>query len=697
MKTKHAMKLQWVILFLVLLAAAVPGWAIGVAPVPFISQPLYPSALALGGPAFVLTLNGAGFVAGSEVNWNGSALPTTFVSSDELRAKVPSANIAMPGTALVTVSNGGVVSNVAYFEITNRTTSVSFSNSYYAVSLKPYSVAAADFNGDGILDLAVASAESNVSVLLGNGEGTFQPAVNYYAGGSPYSVAVGDFNGDGYLDLAVANGTYVAVLLGNGDGTFQGLKTYSAGSNPVSVAVGDFNGDGILDLAVADYSGNVIVLLGKGDGTFQAAPDSPYATGTHPFSVAVGDFNGDGYLDLAIADFGGGVIVLMNNADGTGTFQVAPDSPYAAGTHPSSVAVGDFNGDGYLDLAVANYGSNNVSVLLGNGDGSFQGAVNYPAGTQPRSVAVGDLNGDGTLDLAVADYGGSTNVSVLLGNGDGTFQTALSYAADSSPWSVAVGDFNGDGRMDLAVANQNSNNVSILLQPTPSPPIVGTITGVTAGTGLSGGGGMGDVTLTNTGILSLTAGTWLSSTGGQNATLNFNTALSDARYLNPANFMPGTAGINITGTAANAGNALALAGVAASNFARLDIGNSFTGNQGVTGNVSVTGNSATTGSMTIGSGGTAITKHLSMTFNPSFPRLGTLTCATASFTFTGASDGDTIALGVPSTRMTGGGNLAYNAWVSAANTVTIQGCNNSRTTQQKTAGKGSIRVDIWEH
>src|SRR5881397_2620325 len=175
--------------------------------------------------------------------------------------------------------------------------------------------------------------------------------------------------------------------------------------------------------------------------------------GTNPRSVAVGDFNGDGRLDLAVTnassyDVPGTVSVLLGNGDGT--FQSALS--FAVGSNPLSVAVGDVNGDGRLDLAVANYYSNDVSVLLGNGDGTFQPARTFRVGTYPSSVVVGDFNGDGRPDLAVAN-GNSNDVSVLLGNGDGTFQPALSFAAGTAPVSVAVGDINGDGRPDLAVAN----------------------------------------------------------------------------------------------------------------------------------------------------------------------------------------------------------------------------------------------------
>jgi hypothetical protein len=189
----------------------------------------------------------------------------------------------------------------------------------------------------------------------------------------------------------------------------------------------------------------------------------------------VGDFNGDGLLDLAVANEGtwpnfrdGSVSVLLGNGDGT--FQTARNFP--AGIAPWSVAVGDFNGDGNQDLAVANFGSNNVSILLGNGDGSFQ-QVNYAAGSSPRSVAVGDFDGDGLPDLAVASASGT--VRVLLGNGDGSFQTThVSYVAGGFPSSAAVADFDGDGFPDLAVANSNSNDVSVLLNDGiwrgPSPP-----------------------------------------------------------------------------------------------------------------------------------------------------------------------------------------------------------------------------------
>jgi len=244
---------------------------------------------------------------------------------------------------------------------------------------------------------------------------------------------------------------------------------YSVGIDPSSVAVGDFNADGNPDLAVANPgSNNVSILLGNanGNGTFPAT--GTVAAGNFPLFVAVGDFNADGKPDLAVANFSSNNVSILLGT-GTGTFNASTNLPL--GTNPFSVAVGDFNADGRPDLAVVNANSNNVSILLGNGNGTFQPPVNYAVGGIPNSIAVGDFNADGRPDLAVANDISNT-VSILLGNANGTFLPAVTYAVGSAPASVAVGDFNADGRPDLAVANFLSNNVSILLGN--GPPSIGT-------------------------------------------------------------------------------------------------------------------------------------------------------------------------------------------------------------------------------
>ena len=353
----------------------------------------------------------------------------------------------------------------------------------FEVGTAPHSVAVADLNGDGKLDLTTANYFSNtVSVLLGNGDGTFGTAANFAVGDSPTFVAVADLNGDGKLDLATANysSNTVSVLLGNGDGTFGTATDFAVGSSPESVAVADLNRDGKIDLTTANYSSNnVSVLLGNGNGTFGTATD--FAVGDYPSSVAVADLNRDGKLDLTTANyFSDTVSVLLGNGDGT--FGTATD--FAAGSVPYSVAVADLNGDGLLDLTTANYFSNTVSVLLGNGDGTFGTATNFAVGDSPTSVAVADLNGDGLLDLTTANYFSNT-VSVLLGNGDGTFGTATNFALESgsyiTPFSIAVADLNGDGLLDLTTANAGSNDVSVLLNTTNFAPVNTINRGLTLG------------------------------------------------------------------------------------------------------------------------------------------------------------------------------------------------------------------------
>ena len=371
-------------------------------------------------------------------------------------------------------SLNGVLNNQSYtFRYRTAVTvsspgTVAVTNDYIAGSFQPHSFTVADLNGDGRLDLITANAtRGHAGVLIGNGDGTFQTAVTYFAGDNPLSITTADLNRDGKLDLITANrgSNSDSVLIGNGDGTFQTPVFYTVGTSPSSVTVGDLNGDGKLDLSTANSgSNNASVLIGNGDGTFQTAVN--YGVGTSPFSVTAGDLNADGKLDLITANSASNnASVLIGNGDGT--FQTAVN--YGVGTTPNSVTAGDLNGDGKLDLMIANSGSNSASVLIGNGDGTFQTAVNYTVGISPSWVTVADLNGDGKLDLITANINLanpiSSDISVLIGNGDGTFQIRVNYNVGHNPQSVAAADLNGDGKLDLITANPLSSSVTVLLQP----------------------------------------------------------------------------------------------------------------------------------------------------------------------------------------------------------------------------------------
>ncbi len=335
--------------------------------------------------------------------------------------------------------------------------------SSYPAGALPWALATGHFNSDGTLDAVVANygGSGGVSVLLGVGDGTLQPAGHYTTGAQTRSVTAADISGDGILDLVASNSIYpagtISVLIGRGDGTFKPAVNYAAGETPYGTAVADFNSDTIADLAVANDAspGKVKVFLGVGDDTFTTSVD--YATGSFPYALLTRDFDADGDFDLVTANlYANTVSVLLGN--GNGSFQ----SPltFAAGQRPISLAAADFDSDGDLDLAAANYvNAGTVSILLGNGNGSFAAPVAYDSGFKPASVTTGDFDNDGKSDLAFANF---NTITVLLGRGNGSFKPKTSYLAGNGAHAISVGDVNNDGKQDLISAD-SGGAVTIVL------------------------------------------------------------------------------------------------------------------------------------------------------------------------------------------------------------------------------------------
>jgi hypothetical protein len=459
---------------------------------------------------FVGTRNGTTAYAGSASSTVALTVTGAYPTTTQIRGSGIPGNYTLTATVTGIINSPSVAAPTGMVSFLDTTTNktmlgasalgtgtpgLSFLNSSNPVTApKPNVIAAGDFNGDGIPDLAVSSSNPNpggvvLSILLGNGDGTFTETASPTVGLYPGSITVGDFNDDGIPDLAVTSlyEQTVTILLSNGDGTFaSSVPILHMASAPESVAVGDLNSDGIADLAVvAGYS--IKIFLGNGDGTFNATAASP-KTGRAPITVAMGDFNGDGNVDLAVTNsLDQTVTILLGKGDGT--FTAAPVS-LATGGSSCGLVVADFNGDGILDLAASNYDGeidkSAVLIFLGGGDGTFREVAAYAEnGLNFQSMVVRDFNGDGVPDIAVAGFWDKVNV--LLGKGDGSFASStIPLAADISMGSgyLAAADFNGDGIPDLAEPNQDLSGPVALLLAQPNQTATATVTGISLpGTG----------------------------------------------------------------------------------------------------------------------------------------------------------------------------------------------------------------------
>ena len=428
-------------------------------PVPFITN-ISPLSVAAGGSNFTLTVNGANFVSASTVNWGSTALTTTYVSAKQLTATVPSNLIASGGTGWITASSPGAPqSNVVYLPVASSVSTIRMATFSAPVGTSPFQVAEGDFNGDGQLDVVVSNYSSTtISVLLGHGDGTFASQVTYSVGSFPFGIAVADLNGDGKLDLVVGNNngsTGPAVLLGNGDGTFQAARALSSVRSPINLVVADIDRDGKLDIVTSSYGGgsSLYYYKGNGDGTFQTA----VAVGSGlsgPYDLTIGDFNGDGKLDLAATTEAStnSLHILLGNGDGT--FQASVNSTPIIGAWAISSA--DLNNDGKLDLVVSGLSNNGIVALLGNGDGTFQSPHAVVSTGNYDGITVGDLSADGNVDV-IGDSGATLNA--FLGNGDGTFQPAQALGSSGGSYGIVLGNFATNGGFGVAVGVGSSLKV----------------------------------------------------------------------------------------------------------------------------------------------------------------------------------------------------------------------------------------------
>jgi hypothetical protein len=414
-------------------------------PVPFLNQALVPISAAPGSAGFTVTVTGSGFVSGAIAEWNGSMRLTEVISSSLLNVTIKASDLVRASTASIKVTNpapGGGTSNVIYFPVREPFSSVAMAGSQAFAGATAVTVG--DFNNDGKLDVVWGSG-TTLNVSLGNGDGTFQaPIVNDTQQGVPSQIIIGDFNGDGNLDVATLESyEYVTVYLGNGQGTLTSAyetSTLSGGGSPNFIATADFNHDGHLDLYItgSDLGSQWFsIYLGKGDGTFSQSFQSNVKYYSGYGLAGIGDFNGDGKLDLAVPELGVGADIFIGNGDGT--FQQFDTLVDAA---QSSLAVADMNHDGKLDFV-----GDSGCIFLGNGDGTFtESGCGLFIG---QVLGIGDFNGDGNLDATLLTSGPSAGV--FLGEGNGTFEANLVFPAGTAGYYTkgGIGDFNNDGMLDL--------------------------------------------------------------------------------------------------------------------------------------------------------------------------------------------------------------------------------------------------------
>jgi hypothetical protein len=497
------------------------------------------------------------------------------------------------------------------------------------VGSDPFSVCAADVNGDGKVDLICANRGDNtLMVLTNNGSGGFVTSGTYPVGDGPWSVCAADVNGDGKVDLICANlfGHSLTVLTNNGSGGFVTSGTYGVGTTAISVCAADVNGDGKVDLICAtSESSTLIVLTNNGSGGFVIS--GTYGVGADAVSVCAADVNGDGRVDLISANFLDGTLTVLTN-NGSGGFVTS--GTYGVDGIPQSVCAADVNGDGKVDLISANADGNSLTVLTNNGSGGFVTSGNYGVGSAPNFVCAADVNGDGKVDLICA-IASANSLTVLTNNGSGGFVTSGTYGVGSDPLSVCAADVNGDGKVDLISANAGGNSLTVLLN---TPVFNGAFSG--------NGAGLTNLTAANlTGALPAISGTNLTGVALLSGGNSFTGNQAVNGTVTATSFSGGGSGLTSLPAGNLTGPLPAISGTSLTGVALLSGGNSFTGNQSVNGTVAA---------ISFSGGGTSLSGVALLLGDNSFTGDQSVTGTVTAISFSGSGSGLTS---LPAGNLTG--------------------------------------------
>ncbi|MEI7581506.1 FG-GAP-like repeat-containing protein [Runella sp.] len=432
-----------------------------------------------------VTITGTGFDATNNIVFFGATKASvTAAGPTSLTVTVPTAT-TYQYISVTNLTNNLTAYSAKPFVVTLAGTIAFDAKQDQTTGTTPKSVSIGDIDGDGKPDLAVANSGSNTVSILRNtstsGTVSFATKVDFTTGSSPVSVSIGDIDGDGKPDLAVVNGVdnSVSVLRNtstSGTVSFASKADFTTGTGPTSVVIGDIDGDGKPDLAVTNGGSNNVSILRNtsSSGAISFATKVDFFAASNPTSVAIGDIDGNGKADLAVTQGDGGDVAVLRNTSTSGTISFATRIVLGGGPGNYSVAIGDIDGDGKPDLAIANllFAGGGVSLFRNtstSGTISFAGRVDFVSGKFPKSITMGDIDGDGKPDLAVANS--TTNTVSVFRNtsSSGTVSLAgkVDFTTGTAPWSAVIGDIDGDEKPDLTVANSSGNDVSLFRQSVP--------------------------------------------------------------------------------------------------------------------------------------------------------------------------------------------------------------------------------------